>query len=63
MPSFYFWNSGTPLQRSHIGLLRGLLFDILRCRRDLIRFVFASEWDSIRAVIGNAGVLLEYDFP
>ena len=63
MPSFYFWNSGAPLQRSQCGLLRGLLFDILSYRRDLIQFVFASEWDSIRAVIGKAGMLPERDFP
>jgi hypothetical protein len=45
--SFYFWNSGTPLQRSSIGLLRSLLYDILTRRPELIREFFASEWSSI----------------
>jgi hypothetical protein len=36
----FFWSSGTPKQRSYIGLLRALIFKILRQRRDLIPEVF-----------------------
>jgi len=34
--AFFFWNSGCAEQRSLEGLLRSLLFKILRCRQDLI---------------------------
>lgn len=34
--SYYFWASGTPLQKSQEGLLRTLLFDILRQCHDLV---------------------------
>jgi hypothetical protein len=40
----FFWNSGTPDQRSYQGLLRALLFDILRRARHLIRVVFSDKW-------------------
>jgi hypothetical protein len=40
----FFWNSGTADQRSYEGLLRALLFDILRQARNLIRVVFPDEW-------------------
>jgi hypothetical protein len=40
----FFWNSGTPDQRSYQGLLRALLFDILRQARYLIRVVFSDKW-------------------
>jgi hypothetical protein len=33
---FYFWNSGTALQKSEEGLLRSLLFEMLQQRPDLI---------------------------
>jgi hypothetical protein len=47
--SFYFWNSGTREQRSQRGLLRSLLFEILRKRPDLIRHIFRAEWDDARS--------------
>ncbi|KAM0809263.1 hypothetical protein AB5N19_09606 [Seiridium cardinale] len=34
--SFFFWFLGTPLQKSQVGLLRSLLFDILSQRPELI---------------------------
>jgi hypothetical protein len=40
----FFWNSGTPDQRSYQGLLRALLYDILRQARPLIRVVFSNKW-------------------
>jgi hypothetical protein len=42
--AFFFWNSGTVEQRSHSGLLRALLFDVLCQRRDLIPVVFPWLW-------------------
>ncbi|KAH8769422.1 hypothetical protein F5882DRAFT_508227 [Hyaloscypha sp. PMI_1271] len=44
----FFWNSGTADQRSYEGLLRALLFDILRQARNLIRVVFPDEWAAHR---------------
>ncbi|TGO32435.1 hypothetical protein BHYA_0318g00100 [Botrytis hyacinthi] len=42
--AFYFWISGTERQRSHIGLLRTLLYDLLRQHQDLILEIFHEEW-------------------
>ena len=44
----FFWNSGIADQRSYQGLLRALLFDILRQARILIRVVFPDEWAAHR---------------
>lgn len=43
---FYFWNSGTPEQRSQSGLLRGILFEVLRQHRDLLPALFPKQWAS-----------------
>lgn len=40
----FFWNSGTPDQRSYQGLLRALLYDILRQARPLIRVGLSDKW-------------------
>ncbi|OPB36150.1 hypothetical protein A0O28_0109250 [Trichoderma guizhouense] len=37
--SFFFWHSGSPLEKSQEGLLRSLLFEILKKCPDLIKFV------------------------
>jgi hypothetical protein len=47
LAGFYFWNSGAVDQRSQVGLLRSLLFAILKDRRDLIREIFQDEWNDI----------------
>ncbi|PMD20659.1 hypothetical protein NA56DRAFT_659659 [Hyaloscypha hepaticicola] len=41
---FFFWSSGSPIQRSQIGLLRSLLFQALQLRPNLVRRVFPEEW-------------------
>ncbi|KAI2778896.1 hypothetical protein F4815DRAFT_227104 [Daldinia loculata] len=49
--SFFFWNAGSPLQKSQEGLFRSLLFEILRSRPHLIPRVSAlrvelrGHWD------------------
>ncbi|KIN07657.1 hypothetical protein OIDMADRAFT_109094, partial [Oidiodendron maius Zn] len=45
---YYFWNSGSQDQRSHTGLMRSLLHEILNSNQDLIRQVFSAEWNEIR---------------
>jgi hypothetical protein len=42
--TFFFWKSGVPEQRSHLGLLRSLLYEALSLRTDLIPDVFPEEW-------------------
>jgi hypothetical protein len=41
---FFFWNSGTVEQRSYIGLLRSLIYEVLHQQRDLIPVVFPGRW-------------------
>ncbi|KAJ4153692.1 hypothetical protein LMH87_010168 [Akanthomyces muscarius] len=42
--SFFFWNSGGEHQKSQLGLLRSLLFDILQRHRSLMRQVMPDVW-------------------
>jgi energy-coupling factor transporter ATP-binding protein EcfA2 len=42
--SFYFWNAGTDLQKSHEGLMRTLLWELLRQRPDLVPRVCERRW-------------------
>lgn len=44
LASFFFWNSGTVEQKSQIGLLRSLLFQILEQYPELLRIVFPTAW-------------------
>ena len=54
LSTFYFWNSGTPLQRSQEGLLRSLLHRVLYVRQDLIPRVFPDEWALGQASLSSA---------
>lgn len=44
--NFFFWFSGTPLQKSQEGLLRSLLFELLRQCPSSIQAVCPSRWQS-----------------
>ncbi len=44
-PSFFFWNLGTPLQKSYTGLLRSLLRMILEAYPELLPAVFPALWE------------------
>lgn len=44
MSSFFFWNSGSKEQRSQEGLLKSILFDILKQAPDLVSVAFPLEW-------------------
>ncbi|KAI0449963.1 hypothetical protein F5B21DRAFT_492597 [Xylaria acuta] len=48
IPAFYFWISGSELQKSEQGLLRGLLFEILCVFPDLIPIVCPDRWGASR---------------
>lgn len=41
--TFFFWNSGTQEQRSQVGLLRSLLFQILHHQPALMHLVFPEK--------------------
>ena len=43
--SYFFWNSGTPEQRSQVGLLRYLLFEALDYHREFIPKALHEEWE------------------
>jgi hypothetical protein len=43
---FFFWNSGTSMQESQDGLLRTLLYDIIRHCEDLVPFLFPGRWEA-----------------
>ncbi|KFX94993.1 hypothetical protein O988_06049 [Pseudogymnoascus sp. VKM F-3808] len=45
--TFFFWNSGTPEQKSQAGLLRALLYQILRQTPDLVPVVFPAFWADV----------------
>lgn len=42
--SFYFWNTGTEMQKSQEGLLQSILYKILRHEPELIPNVLPSRW-------------------
>jgi hypothetical protein len=44
--SFYFWNSGTDMQKSQQGLLQSLLYELLSKCAQLIPILCPSRWDS-----------------
>lgn len=47
--SFFFWNSGTEIQKSQQGLLRALLLQVLMKNPDLAPIVFPSVWAQVYA--------------
>ncbi|KAH8744417.1 hypothetical protein F5882DRAFT_342669 [Hyaloscypha sp. PMI_1271] len=51
--SFYFWNSGINLQMTHTGLLRSLLYQILRDYPELIPTAAPSRWESL-SLLGSS---------
>ncbi|KAH7381016.1 hypothetical protein BKA64DRAFT_226606 [Cadophora sp. MPI-SDFR-AT-0126] len=58
--AFFFWNSGSTEQRSYVGLLRSLLFEVLKKKMDILPAVFPDEWEDYcsslersRAIGGN----------
>jgi hypothetical protein len=42
--AFFFWNTGSPDQRSQVGLFRSLLYQALYKRPDLVRHIFPRQW-------------------
>jgi hypothetical protein len=44
LASFYFWGPGSKIQKSQVGLLRSLLYQLLSQRPDLCRYVAPRRW-------------------
>jgi hypothetical protein len=44
MTDFYFWNSGTQEQRSQVGLLRTILFSLLKSHPQLMPVVLPLKY-------------------
>ncbi|TVY39372.1 hypothetical protein LSUB1_G003985 [Lachnellula subtilissima] len=44
--SYYFWNAGTPMQKSQTRLLQSLLYESLTQCEDLIPLIFPYRWRS-----------------
>lgn len=47
---FYFWTSGSPDQRSQIGLMRALLYTILEQATSLIPYIMSNQWKRLKRV-------------
>jgi hypothetical protein len=48
--SYYCWNAGSEMQKSQEGLLRSLLYDVLRKCPDLIPIVCPDRWQATRQI-------------
>ncbi|KAK8121638.1 hypothetical protein PG984_010308 [Apiospora sp. TS-2023a] len=59
--SHYFWSRGSPMQRSHHGLLQTLLLDIFRQDPDLISQVFKEDKDTSSRTDTKTGI--NWDIP
>jgi hypothetical protein len=42
---FFFWNSGTEIQMSRMGLLRSLLYQCLEGRQEYVPYLFPDRWN------------------
>jgi hypothetical protein len=43
----FFWNAGSELEKSYIGLLRALLYQVLSQHPDLIQVIFPERWSAL----------------
>ncbi|KAF9478915.1 hypothetical protein BDN70DRAFT_921597 [Pholiota conissans] len=61
--SFFFWESGTAVQRSQAGLLRSLLHQLLSNQPNLIPLVFEDIWAQIWTADSRTRVRLTSSWP
>jgi hypothetical protein len=43
----FFWSAGSDLEKSHVGLLRALLYQILDQHPELIQLIFPERWAAV----------------
>ncbi|KAH6611857.1 hypothetical protein C7974DRAFT_85822 [Boeremia exigua] len=58
---YFFWINGTDLQRSLEGLLRALLYDILRENHDAIKVVMPATWAEAKAHVNTAATPFSFE--
>ncbi|PMD19918.1 hypothetical protein NA56DRAFT_574848 [Hyaloscypha hepaticicola] len=61
LATFFFWNSGTPEQKSQSGLLRALLYQVLSDWPELISVVFPHMWAKWYSDSIETGLSLSFD--
>ncbi|KAE9366774.1 hypothetical protein N431DRAFT_471808 [Stipitochalara longipes BDJ] len=54
--TFFFWNSGTPEQKSQSGLLAALLHDILNQCPALIPVILSLDWSRVYSALLGTGI-------
>jgi hypothetical protein len=47
MAASFFWNAGSELEKSQLGLLRALLYQILYQHPESIQVVFPNRWKAL----------------
>lgn len=52
--SFFFWNSGTAMQMSRIGLMQSLLYQLLLNRPERILKIFQTRWEAYDSLRGGS---------
>lgn len=50
---FFFWNAGTTMQMSRLGLFQTLLHDAIKDNPELVPILFAQRWRSYQLFDGN----------
>lgn len=50
MAGFFFWNSGTQVQMSQVGLLRSLLYQVLASHRELFPLAFPKRLEAFQLI-------------
>jgi hypothetical protein len=55
---FFFWKPGTEMENSLNGMIRTLLYDVLKLCPDLIPLVFPDQWDEVQNLPWQATITL-----
>ncbi|KAF9881411.1 hypothetical protein CkaCkLH20_00557 [Colletotrichum karsti] len=56
---FFFWRAGTPYQKTLNGMFRGLLYDVLRSKPELIPRILPSHWTDAISTPWQANKIIE----
>jgi hypothetical protein len=59
--TFFFWKPGTAMENSIHGLVRTLLYDVLKQCPELISLVFPDQWQEVQGLPWQASVQLHLD--
>ncbi|CAM1505787.1 Fc.00g114240.m01.CDS01 [Cosmosporella sp. VM-42] len=59
---FYFWTSGSQEQRSQIGLLRSLLFQLLSTKTELVKLVLPQLWQKLASMTSKERVAMTLEW-